>query len=143
MSWIARRYCRSNLKLSLSRGMRRKARAPRSGTAGAIARLGMRSRMRLPSEKPVGTSSLAVKTASPASRRTEGRSSSMAVGAVANGFDAQYYLFHNPDVAAAGVDPLLHYNTVGWQEGRDPNAWFDTSGYLAHNPDVAAAGINP
>jgi hypothetical protein len=99
--------------------------------------------MRLPSEKPVATSSLAVKTASPASRRTEGRSSSMAVGAVANGFDAQYYLFHNPDVAAAGVDPLLHYNTVGWQEGRDPNAWFDTSGYLAHNPDVAAAGINP
>ena len=40
------------------------------------------------------------------------------------GFDAQYYLLHNPDVAAAGVDPLLHYNTVGWHEGRNPNALF-------------------
>ena len=26
---------------------------------------------------------------------------------IAGGFDAQYYLFHNPDVAAAGVDPLF------------------------------------
>ena len=29
-----------------------------------------------------------------------------AVGDIVGGFDAQYYLFHNPDVAAAGVDPL-------------------------------------
>jgi hypothetical protein len=60
-----------------------------------------------------------------------------------NGFDAEYYLLHNPDVAAAGVDPLTHYNTTGWHEGRNPNAWFDSAGYLAHYPDVAAAGINP
>jgi hypothetical protein len=58
-------------------------------------------------------------------------------------FDALFYLSRNPDVAAAGIDPLLHYNVVGWHEGRDPNPFFDTSGYLAVNPDVAAAGVNP
>ena len=58
-------------------------------------------------------------------------------------FDALYYVTHNPDVFNAGVDPLLHFNVFGWQEGRDPNAWFDTSGYLAVNKDVAAAGVNP
>ena len=58
-------------------------------------------------------------------------------------FDATYYLAENPDVAAAGVDPLQHYLTIGWKEGRDPDAYFSTKGYLAINPDVAAAGINP
>ena len=62
---------------------------------------------------------------------------------VVNGFDAQYYLAHNPDVAAAGVNPLQHYEQFGWHEGRNPNADFDTNYYLAHNPDVAAAGVNP
>jgi hypothetical protein len=62
---------------------------------------------------------------------------------IVNGFDAAYYLAHNPDVAAAGVDPLFHFNVVGWTEGRDPNAFFDTEGYLAHYADVAAAGMNP
>jgi serralysin len=46
-------------------------------------------------------------------------------------------------VAAAGVNPLDHYRSVGWKEGRDPSAGFDTLGYLAANPDVAAAGVNP
>ena len=54
-----------------------------------------------------------------------------------------YYLAHNPDVAAAHVDPLQHFRTFGWKEGRDPNALFDTSGYLAAYADVKAAGINP
>jgi hypothetical protein len=58
-------------------------------------------------------------------------------------FDALYYLSRNPDVFQAGVDPLFHFNTVGWHEGRDPNGLFDTSGYLAANPDVAASGMNP
>jgi hypothetical protein len=56
--------------------------------------------------------------------------SAAAALSVAGGFDAQYYLFHNPDVA--GVDPLVHYNVHGWHEGRTPNAVFDTAGYLAH-----------
>ena len=46
-------------------------------------------------------------------------------------------------MAAAGVDPLQHYLTYGWKEGRDPSANFDTKAYLAANPDVAAAGVNP
>ena len=58
-------------------------------------------------------------------------------------FDASHYLAHNPDVAAAGVDPLLHYLSFGWKEGRNPSASFDTNYYLRQNPDVAAAGVNP
>jgi hypothetical protein len=62
---------------------------------------------------------------------------------IVNGFDAEYYLANNLDVAAAGVDPLVHFETFGWHEGRNPNAFFDTAGYLAHNADVAAAGVDP
>ncbi len=58
-------------------------------------------------------------------------------------FDAQYYLSHNPDVAAAHVDPLLHYETNGWTEGRDPSAAFSTTQYLSHYADVATAHIDP
>jgi hypothetical protein len=58
-------------------------------------------------------------------------------------FEQLYYLSRNPDVFHAGIDPQLHFNAVGWHEGRDPNRFFDTSGYLAVNQDVAAAGVNP
>lgn len=58
-------------------------------------------------------------------------------------FDTDYYLSSNPDVAAAHVNPLLHYETYGWHEGRDPSAAFSTTAYLAHNPGVAAANVNP
>lgn len=58
-------------------------------------------------------------------------------------FDPSYYLAHNPDVLAAGVDPYQHFITNGWKEGRDPSGLFSVSYYLQHNPDVAAAGINP
>jgi Ca2+-binding RTX toxin-like protein len=58
-------------------------------------------------------------------------------------FDTLFYLDQNPDVFQAGVDPLFHYNVVGFHEGRDPNSFFDTSGYLAVNKDVAASGVNP
>ena len=68
-----------------------------------------------------------------------------------HGFDAAYYLAHNPDVAAAshsvGGDSFAfawqHYDTYGWHEGRNPNAVFDTNGYLAAYHDVAAANIDP
>jgi hypothetical protein len=62
---------------------------------------------------------------------------------IENAFDFEFYLGNNPDVAAAGVDALVHYNTFGFKEGRDPNAYFDTSGYLEAYDDVAAAGVNP
>ena len=58
-------------------------------------------------------------------------------------FDTNYYLQHNPDVKAAAIDPLLHYEQYGWKEGRDPSAQFSTSKYLAANADVKAAGLDP
>ena len=35
------------------------------------------------------------------------------------GFDGQRYLQLNPDVAAAGMDPVTHYTTFGFKEGRN------------------------
>jgi hypothetical protein len=58
-------------------------------------------------------------------------------------FDDQFYLAHNPDVAAAGIDPKTHYLQFGAKEGRDPDKLFDTGYYTAHNADVAAVGLNP
>src|SRR5215470_15494290 len=34
-------------------------------------------------------------------------------------FDAEWYLAQNPDVAAAGINPLVHYLRHGAAEGRD------------------------
>ncbi|MFD1612620.1 calcium-binding protein [Sphingomonas tabacisoli] len=61
----------------------------------------------------------------------------------ANGFDRDYYLAHNPDVAASGLDPYQHYITYGWHEGRNPNAFFDVNYYLNSYNDIRAAGIEP
>ena len=58
-------------------------------------------------------------------------------------FDTSYYLAHNPDVAAAHINPLLHYKTYGWHEGRNPSARFSTDRYEAAYPDVQAASLNP
>jgi hypothetical protein len=35
--------------------------------------------------------------------------------------DPAWYLAHNPDVAEAGMDPVLHYLHYGAEEGRAPN----------------------
>ena len=59
------------------------------------------------------------------------------------GFDREFYLAHNADVAASGTDPLKHYLEHGWREGREPSAGFTGQRYLAFNPDVQLAGINP
>lgn len=58
-------------------------------------------------------------------------------------FDGRWYLQHNPDVAKAGKDPLLHYCQFGWREGRRPGPDFDGRSYLVVNPDVKSAGRNP
>lgn len=58
-------------------------------------------------------------------------------------FDPYWYLQAYPDIVTHGADPLWHWLSVGWREGRKPNAMFDTSWYLMRNPDVAAAGVNP
>ena len=46
-------------------------------------------------------------------------------------FDAKYYMLHNPDVVAAGVDPFEHFLYSGIREGRNPSADFDAKFYSA------------
>ena len=75
--------------------------------------------------------------------RTTHRLSAPVLAGPGRDFDPAWYIAHNPDVAAAGVDPLRHYADYGWKEGRDPNAYFSTPWYLNQNPDVAAARVNP
>jgi ribosomal protein L2 len=58
-------------------------------------------------------------------------------------FDANWYLANNPDVAAAKMDPALHYLRYGGGEGRDPSPNFSSRRYLETYPDVRAAVINP
>ena len=58
-------------------------------------------------------------------------------------FDPDYYLAENPDVAAAGLDPVSHYAGAGADEARNPNPFFDSAWYLAANADVLEAGLNP
>jgi hypothetical protein len=58
-------------------------------------------------------------------------------------FDADWYMARYADVAAAGIDPAVHYLETGWKEGRDPGQSFSTTSYLRLNPDVARANINP
>ncbi|SFV15617.1 hypothetical protein SAMN02799643_06360, partial [Methylobacterium sp. UNCCL125] len=43
--------------------------------------------------------------------------------------DGAFYLANNPDLAAAGVDPVDHYMASGWREGREPAPQFDTLAY--------------
>lgn len=68
--------------------------------------------------------------------------------------DREWYLATNPDVAAAGIDPVDHYMQFGAAEGRKPRPpvdrprtldemLFDRDWYLAQNPDVATAGLDP
>ncbi len=63
--------------------------------------------------------------------------------AVAGLFDAEYYLAANPDVRTRRLDPLAHFLTIGWREGRNPSRSFDVAYYRRTNPDVAAIGLNP
>ncbi|HEX6119974.1 MAG TPA: glycosyltransferase domain-containing protein [Dongiaceae bacterium] len=58
-------------------------------------------------------------------------------------FDAHYYLLRNPEVAAAGLDPVHHYIERGASELRDPGPYFSTRWYVKRYPDVAASGKNP
>lgn len=58
-------------------------------------------------------------------------------------FDSDWYLNTYPDVAAAGVDPFLHFMELGWREKRNPNSLFDTAWYLDQYQDVRDAEYNP
>jgi hypothetical protein len=61
----------------------------------------------------------------------------------ARGFDRGFYLKTYPDVGEVGADPLDHFMTYGWREGRDPAPDFSVRAYLEAFPEVAEAGVNP
>ncbi|GJD43432.1 hypothetical protein AFCDBAGC_1284 [Methylobacterium cerastii] len=88
--------------------------------------------------------------------QAEGRQAYAAVGKAGDlgthpGFDAEYYLLSNTDVAKAAITAggdgfvfaYTHYETFGWHEGRNPNAVFDTKGYLNAYADVKGANVDP
>lgn len=58
-------------------------------------------------------------------------------------FDASWYLAHHPDVAASGLDPLVHYLRVGTLMRRDPSPLFDTAFYLKQCGADLPAGVPP
>lgn len=60
-----------------------------------------------------------------------------------NLFDCEWYLSNYPDVAVSGIDPIRHYLTFGWKEGRNPSDDFNTLGYLVGNPHLKSTGVNP
>jgi hypothetical protein len=67
---------------------------------------------------------------------------------IALAFDRDYYRSTYPDIAEVmqhdnGFDPVLHYVTHGWLEGRNPTAQFNTNDYRTGHPDVDATGVNP
>lgn len=58
-------------------------------------------------------------------------------------FDPQWYLATNPDVLAAGVDPVMHFVEHGAQEGRNPSRVFVTQAYQAEYPETGQSPVNP
>ncbi len=58
-------------------------------------------------------------------------------------FSSSYYLKENPDIARAGISPLYHFLTRGWQENRNPTPFFDVMYYRQKYPDIMRADINP
>ncbi|MDB5803877.1 MAG: wbbL4 [Betaproteobacteria bacterium] len=58
-------------------------------------------------------------------------------------FSAPWYLRTYPEVAAAGVDPVLHYLARGAAQGYDPGPRFSTRGYAARHRIAGLTGINP
>ncbi len=71
-------------------------------------------------------------------------------------FNKDYYLKENPKVKKSGIDPLMHYILLGYEEGFLPSekfkkiyyylkdsGLFDEDYYLKKNPDVKKSGENP
>lgn len=58
-------------------------------------------------------------------------------------FDSAWYLTNHPDVAAANINPLLHYLAHGHIEERRPSPLFDGAWYVEAYPDVKANRLNP
>ena len=53
--------------------------------------------------------------------------------------DADFYVFTYGPIPS-DVSAGLHYATVGWKDGRDPNPWFSSEKYLAAVPEARDDG---
>jgi len=51
-------------------------------------------------------------------------------------FDVEYYLRSNPDVARAGMDPLVHFQRYGWRDGRMPLPGLDLRRLMESRPEL-------
>lgn len=58
-------------------------------------------------------------------------------------FDPVFYTNKYEDVAASGVDPLLHYILIGFAEPRQPHLLFDLDLYFSQVPGLHGSGVNP
>ena len=58
-------------------------------------------------------------------------------------FDANHYLINGSDVHEASLDPIEHFCSYGWEEGRQPNIYFNTAWYVRTNSDIERLGVNP
>jgi len=58
-------------------------------------------------------------------------------------WNERYYLETYQDVHEAGLDPLEHYLSHGWMEGRNPSEAFSTQDYINHYRDVRLSGFSP
>jgi glycosyltransferase involved in cell wall biosynthesis/tetratricopeptide (TPR) repeat protein len=58
-------------------------------------------------------------------------------------FDEAFYRAMYPDLEPPPEDPVRHYCTQGWREGRNPSSDFDTASYLSAYSDIRNANINP
>lgn len=58
-------------------------------------------------------------------------------------FRPAWYLEQNPDVAKAGIDPLLHYILHGGAEGRSPHPLFDSHFYTNQVPEAERTAMTP
>jgi hypothetical protein len=66
-----------------------------------------------------------------------------AVARIAPYVDVAWYNGAYRDIAAAGMDPVQHYVTAGWREGRRPNLHFDPAWYIRRYRDIGDAGMEP
>jgi hypothetical protein len=57
--------------------------------------------------------------------------------------DQSFYFAKYADAGSSGLSAATHYDNFGWQQGKDPDAYFSTNGYLAAHADVRTAGVNP
>ena len=70
------------------------------------------------------------------------RDEAMALIRASGLFDPDWYEATYPEVAEAGMDPLIHYLEFGAAEGRPPSATFDAAAYMAANPHLHGLGMS-